>query len=76
MTVKIAAILRVATGLAKNTSKPVGNITAAVKDKELLIKVSSKDRMLFEKGLFSERTDTFEEIFGVTPRLMVIKKSG
>ena len=72
VTVKIAAILRVATGLAKNTSKPMGSISASIKDKELLIKVSSKDKMLFEKGLFSERTDTFEEIFGVTPRLMVI----
>ncbi|MBQ9360145.1 MAG: exopolyphosphatase [Lachnospiraceae bacterium] len=73
--IKLTAILRVATGLAKNVDKTMTGITAVLKDKELTIKVTSKDRMLLEKGLFSERTDTFEEIFGITPKLLVIKHS-
>ena len=71
--IKLTAILRVATGLANNISKTMNDITAQIKDKELIIKVTTGDRMLLEKGLFAERTDTFVEIFGITPRLMVLK---
>ena len=69
--IKLTAILRVATGISKNTEKTIQNLSAQLKDKELIIKVTTKDRMLLEKGLFSERNDTFEEVFGVTPRLLV-----
>ncbi|MCR5747145.1 MAG: exopolyphosphatase [Lachnospiraceae bacterium] len=72
-TTKLTAILRVATGLARSTRKDIDNINVKLKDKELIIKVSSKDKMLLEKGLFRERTDTFEEAFGITPVLKVIK---
>ena len=51
--------------------KPIEDLSAHLKDKELIIKVTSKDRMLLEKGLFRERTDTFEEVFGVSPKLLV-----
>ncbi|MBQ2453034.1 MAG: exopolyphosphatase, partial [Lachnospiraceae bacterium] len=67
------AILRVATGLARNTQKTVESISVQLKDKELVIRVSAKDKMLLEKGLFRERTDTFEEAFGITPVLKVMK---
>ncbi|MBO5550686.1 MAG: exopolyphosphatase, partial [Lachnospiraceae bacterium] len=69
--IKLTAILRVATGLAKNTEKTIRDLSAQLKDKELTIKVTTKDRMLLEKGLFSERNDTFEEVFGVTPKLLI-----
>lgn len=69
--IKLAAILRVATGLALNTEKTIRDMSAVLKDKELVIKVTTKDRFLLEKGLFNDRTDTFEEVFGVTPILMV-----
>ncbi|MBQ9606377.1 MAG: exopolyphosphatase [Lachnospiraceae bacterium] len=71
--IKLTAILRVATGLAKNTAKSIRALSAQLKDKELIIKVTTKDKMLLEKGLFSERTDTFEEVFGVTPTLLVMR---
>ncbi|HBB58959.1 MAG TPA: exopolyphosphatase [Lachnospiraceae bacterium] len=72
-TTKLTAILRVATGLARNTQKTVESISVQLKDKELVIRVSAKDKMLLEKGLFRERTDTFEEVFGITPVLKVMK---
>jgi exopolyphosphatase/guanosine-5'-triphosphate,3'-diphosphate pyrophosphatase len=72
-TTKLTAILRVATGLARNTQKTVDSITVQLKDKELVIRVSARDKMLLEKGLFRERTDTFEEAFGITPVLKVMK---
>lgn len=72
-TTKLTAILRVATGLARNTQKTVESISVQLKDKELVIRVSAKDKMLLEKGLFRERTDTFEEAFGITPVLKVMK---
>ena len=74
--IKLTAILRAATGLAKNTEKPIEDLSAHLKDKELIIKVTSKDRMLLEKGLFRERTDTFEEVFGITPKLLMVIKRG
>ncbi len=70
---KLTAILRVAVGLAMNTEKTMKDITAHIKDKKLIIKVTSKDRLLLEKGLFSQRTDTFEEVFGVTPVLIALR---
>ncbi len=71
--IKLTAILRVAVGLAMNTEKTMKDISARLKDKELVIKVTSNDRLLLEKGLFNQRTDTFEEVFGVTPVLMVLR---
>jgi exopolyphosphatase/guanosine-5'-triphosphate,3'-diphosphate pyrophosphatase len=71
--IKLAAILRVATGLAINTAKTIRDMSAVLKDKELVIKVTTKDRFLLEKGLFNERTDTFEEVFGIEPKLIVLK---
>lgn len=71
--IKLTAILRVAVGLAINTAKTITDISAHTKDKELIIKVTSTDRLLLEKGLFNQRTDTFEEVFGITPKLMVLR---
>ena len=71
--IKLTAILRVAVGLAINTAKTITDISAHLKDKELVIKVTSTDRLLLEKGLFNQRTDTFEEVFGITPVLMVLR---
>ena len=42
-----------------------------MKDRELVISVDSRDKLLLEKGLFSERTGTFEEVYGLHPVLKV-----
>ncbi|MCR5488297.1 MAG: exopolyphosphatase [Lachnospiraceae bacterium] len=69
--VKLAAILRVATGLARSTHREYRNIKSAIKGRELLITVDTDDQLLLEKGLFFERSDTFEEVFGLKPVLKV-----
>lgn len=69
--VKLSAILRVATGLGRISKRNYSDIHAAVKDKELVVTVDTEDDMLLEKGLFSERTNTFEEVFGLHPVLKV-----
>ncbi len=67
--VKLAAILRVATGLARSTHKEYQSIRTSIKGRELIITVESSDKLLLEKGLFYERSDTFEEVFGLKPIL-------
>lgn len=69
--VKLTAILRVASGLARNAKKKYENLHCSVKDRELVISVDSRDKLLLEKGLFSERTGTFEEVYGLHPVLKV-----
>ncbi len=69
--VKLTAILRVATGLSRSTRKSYENIKSEIKNRELVITVSSQDNLIVEKGLFFERADTFEEVFGLRPVLKV-----
>ncbi len=69
--VKLTAILRVATGLARSTRKSYEDIRSEIKNRELVITVSSKDNLIVEKGLFFERSDTFEEVFGLRPVLKI-----
>ena len=69
--VKLTAILRVATGLSRSTRKSYQTIKSVIKDRELVITVSSKDDLVLEKGLFFERADTFEEVFGLRPVLKI-----
>ena len=69
--VKLTAILRVATGLSRSTRKGYESIKSVIKDRELVITVSSADDLMVERGLFFERADTFEEVFGLRPVLRV-----
>lgn len=69
--VKLTAILRLATGLSRSTRKSYEAVKSVIDDGKLVITVSSSDNMMLEKGLFFERADTFEEVFGLRPILKV-----
>ncbi len=71
--VKLTAILRLATGLSRSTRKSYSAVKSVISDRKLVITVSSSDNMMLEKGLFFERADTFEEVFGLRPVLKVRK---
>ncbi|MBO4374001.1 MAG: exopolyphosphatase [Lachnospiraceae bacterium] len=72
--VKLTAILRLATGLSRSTRKSYWAVKSVIDDEKLVITVSSSDNMMLEKGLFFERADTFEEVFGLRPVLKVRNK--
>ncbi len=72
--VKLTAILRLATGLSRSTRKSYAAVKSVITEGKLVITVSSSDNMMLEKGLFFERADTFEEVFGLRPVLKVRKK--
>ena len=68
---KLTAILRVAVGLDRSHKEKFRDITASLRDRELLLTVNTSSDITLEKGLFSTRAVFFEEIFNVTP---VIKR--
>lgn len=68
-TAKMTAIIRVANVLDRSHRQKVEEIKTAVKDRELIMTVESKEDMTLEKGLLEEPGDFFEEIFSLRPRL-------
>ena len=66
---KMTAIIRVANVLDRSHRQKVEEIKTAVKDRELIMTVESKEDMTLEKGLLEEPGDFFEEIFSLRPRL-------
>ncbi len=68
---KLTAILRVATGLDRSHKEKCRDITAALRDRQLVLTVNTPYDITLEKGLFSSKAAFFEEIFEVTP---VIKR--
>lgn len=69
--VKLTAILRLASGMIRSYKRKYEGVKAVVKDKELIITVDTGDDIYLERGLFFEKTELFEEVFGIRP---VLKK--
>lgn len=63
--VKLTAILRLASGMIRSYKRKYDSVKAQVKDKELLITISTDDDITLEKGLFFENAGFFEEVFGM-----------
>ena len=72
--IKLTAILRLSAGMVRSHKRKYESIKAQVKEKELLITIDTADDITLEKGLFSEKSGLFEEVFGIRPVLR--KKNG
>ncbi len=64
---KLTAILRLANGLDRTHKQKFRDINAIIRDKELVITIDNRADITLEKGLFSNRADFFEEVFGIRP---------
>lgn len=64
---KLTAILRVANGLDRSHKQKFTNVTATVKDAQLLLNVETTEDITLEKGLFTAKADFFEEVFSIVP---------
>ncbi|MCR4903542.1 MAG: HD domain-containing protein [Butyrivibrio sp.] len=65
--VKLTALLRVTNGLDRTHKQKFKNVRFSLKDNELIITVDNMDDVTLENGLFKNRADFFEEVFGVKP---------
>ncbi len=71
---KLTAILRVASGLDRSHKEKFRNITASLKERQLILTTDTAYDITLEKGLFASRAAFFEEVFDITP--VIRKKRG
>ncbi|MDE6320153.1 MAG: HD domain-containing protein, partial [Lachnospiraceae bacterium] len=64
---KLTAILKVANGLDRSHKQKFKDVKAVIKERELVITVESTVDITLEKGLFTKRSDFFEEVYSIRP---------
>lgn len=64
---KLTAIIRLANGLDRSHKEKFSDLKCRVRDQQLFITVDTKKDITLEKGLFTNRADFFEEIYGIRP---------
>lgn len=70
---KLTAILKVANGLDRSHKQKFKDVKATLKERELIITLDDSVDITLEKGLFTRRSDFFEEVYSVRP---VIRQRG
>lgn len=71
--VKLVAILRVCNAMDRSHKQKYKNHRLEIKDNELLITANTDDDITLERGMFKDKADFFEEVYGIRP---VLKKKG
>lgn len=66
---KLTAILKIANAMDRSHKQKFENIKAALKGKELIITIETKENTVLEKGLFSTYVESFEEVFSIMPKI-------
>ena len=64
---KLTAILKVANGLDRSHKQKFKDVKAVLKERELVITVEDTVDITLEKGLFTRRSDFFEEVYSIRP---------
>ena len=68
---KLAAILRIANILDKSHTQKIEDISISLKDYQMIITAKTYEDIDLEAGLFEERADFFEKVYGIRPVLRV-----
>ena len=71
---KLTAMVRVANALDRSHKQKFKNASIALRDGELIISVNSQDDLTLEKGTLEEKSEFFEEVFNVHPKIRQKKK--
>lgn len=66
---KLAAILRVANAMDRSHKQKMEKFSIHLKDKKLVITVDTVNNITLETGLFKEKADFFEQVYGIRPVL-------
>ena len=72
--VKLVAILRVGNAMDRSHKQKYKNHKIEIKNNELIITANTNDDITLEIGLFKDKADFFEEVYGIRPILR--KKKG
>lgn len=64
---RLTAILRVANALDRSHRQKFGDFQIRIQDRKMTITVETGKDISLEKGLFSQRAEFFEEVFGLRP---------
>ena len=64
---RLTAILRVANALDRSHRQKFDDLHIRIQDRKMLIMVETGEDISLEKGLFGQRADFFEEVFGISP---------
>ena len=71
---KLASILSLAKALDIERNQSVNSIKAALKNNELLITAETKNDLIFENRRFEAEKQIFEDVFGITAELKIIRR--
>lgn len=66
---KLAAILKVANAMDRSHKQKASAYSMVVKDKQLLITVDTLDDLALERGLFKDKAEFFQRVYGIEPVL-------
>ncbi len=65
--IKLTAILRVANALDRSHKQKMSDCRLELKGRELMIHTKTKEDITLEKGLFVDKAEFFEEVYGIKP---------
>jgi exopolyphosphatase/guanosine-5'-triphosphate,3'-diphosphate pyrophosphatase len=63
--IKLTAILRVANALDRSHKQKLKDSRVELKENQLIINTKCKDDITLEKGLFVDKAEFFEEVYGI-----------
>ena len=66
---KLSAILKVANAMDRSHKQKASSYQIVVKDKQLVITVDTLYDLALERGLFDDKADFFEQVYGIKPVL-------
>lgn len=72
---KLVAILRIANMLDKSHMQKIDGISVSIKERELIINVKTFQDVILETGLFADKADFFEYVYGIRPVLRVRREA-
>ena len=71
---KLSSILSLAKALDVERNQSINSITATLKNNELLITAETNKDLIFEKRRFEIEKKIFEDVFGITAELKIIRR--
>lgn len=71
---KLVAILRIANALDRSHRQKIKEMKAMLKGSMLQLVIDTQEDITLEKGLFPEKADFFEEVFGIRPEIRQKKR--
>ena len=66
---KLTAILRISNAMDKSHKQKFSNLSISLKKNTLTITADTLDDITLEKGLFDNKADFFEDVYGIRPIL-------